>query len=200
LSSVASATIFVEGPCERLPRREADVGNILLEDVQYKIEETKKGRWRRYVYPSGARFMEYTSHARLFGLPVVHYTYGICPETGRRVLAKGILAVGRFAVGAIAVGHVALGFAALGQLAVGLLLALGQGGIGLYALGQFSLGIALGVGQFATGHTAIAQFGIGTYVLAQVGWGKYVWSMKGAQPEAVTYFTLFLSKLRELIP
>ncbi|MBD3395568.1 MAG: hypothetical protein GF418_08065 [Chitinivibrionales bacterium] len=61
------------------------MGNVLLEKAEYKVEETRPGKWRRYVYPSGTRFAEYTSHAQLFDLPMVHYTHGICPETGRHV-------------------------------------------------------------------------------------------------------------------
>lgn len=71
------------------------MGNLLLEEVEYKIDQTNLGIWRRYLYPNGAGFCEFKSHATLFGLPLIHYTYGKNPETGKRVVAKGIIAVGR---------------------------------------------------------------------------------------------------------
>ena len=72
--------------------------NLLLEDIDYKLQETRLGVWRSYMYPSGQLFQEFTAHARVFGLPLVHYTYGRSPETGRRVIAKGIVAITRIGV------------------------------------------------------------------------------------------------------
>src|SRR5262245_33776750 len=104
--------------------------NLLLEQIDYLVEETKWGRWRRFVYSNGNRFAEFTSHRAWAGLPLVHYTYGNCPETGKRIVARGVIAVGRIARGFIAVGQVAIGIVALGQLSMGLLLGIGQATIG----------------------------------------------------------------------
>ncbi len=82
--------------------------NLLLEHIDYKIQETSFGVWRSYMYPSGQLFQEFTTHARVLGLPLIHYTYGRSPKTGRRVVAKGIVAVGRFAVGVLAIGHASM--------------------------------------------------------------------------------------------
>ena len=71
--------------------------NLLLEKVEYKIETTNFGVWRRFVYPNGSYFAEFKSHATFMGLPLFHYTRGKCPETGRRIIAKGVIAVGRLA-------------------------------------------------------------------------------------------------------
>ena len=79
--------------------------NLLLEKVEYKIEKTTWGVWRRFVYPNGHYFAEFRSHQTLFGWPLLHYTRGKCPETGRRIVAKGIIAVGRLAVGGLGIGH-----------------------------------------------------------------------------------------------
>ncbi len=164
------------------------MGNRLLEEIQYKIDQTKFGTWRRYGYANGANFEEFKSHAVLFGLPLVHYTYGRNPETGGRVVAKGILAVGRFAYGVIAIGHVAVGLLAIGQLAVGIGLGLGQFSTGVLAIGQAALGGWFGLGQFATGYVAIGQVAFGQYVLAQVGKGEFVLSMQRWDPEALRFF------------
>jgi hypothetical protein len=168
--------------------------NLLLEKVEYKIETTSFGAWRRFVYPTGAYFAEFKSHSTFLGLPLLHYTRGICPETGRRIIAKGVLAIGRLAMGFLAIGHASFGVVAIGQLGLGVLLGLGQGATGLYAIGQFALGLLFGLGQFATGQIVIGQIAYGKYVLAQFGYGEYVWSQKRADPEAVAFFKSFLAK------
>ena len=158
--------------------------NLLLENVEYKIETTNFGVWRRFLYPNGAYFTEFKSHAIFFGIPLLHYTRGKCPETGKRVVAKGVVAVGRLAMGILAIG----------QAGLGLLLGLGQGATGLYAIGQAAIGFMFGLGQIATGEIAIGQVAYGNYVLAQVGYGDYVWSMKRADPEAVKFFKSLLAR------
>ena len=87
--------------------------NQLLENVEYKIEETPQGVWRRFMYPSGQYFAEYRSHTTVFGLPLIHYTHGKCPETGKRIVARGFLAVGRIAAGVFALGQISAGVVAL---------------------------------------------------------------------------------------
>ena len=37
--------------------------NLFLENVEYKIETTNFGVWRRFVYPTGANFAEFKSDA-----------------------------------------------------------------------------------------------------------------------------------------
>jgi hypothetical protein len=162
--------------------------NRLLEEVEYKIEETRLGVWRRYGYESGQFYHEFKSHASWLGLPLIHYTFGKCPETGRRVVAKGVVAVGRLACGIIAIGHASFGLVAVGQLALGLVLGIGQLATGLGALGQFGVGVLFGLAQFATGYIAIGQFALGKYVLAQIGAGRFVWSMTHADPQAIDFF------------
>ena len=162
--------------------------NLLLENVEYQIETTNFGVWRRFVYPNGVYFAEFKSHVLFFGLPLLHYTRGKCPETGRRVVAKGVLAVGRLAMGVVAFGQASFGIIAIGQAGLGLVLGLGQGATGLYAMGQAAIGLMFGLGQVATGEIAIGQLAYGKYVLAQIGYGDYVWSMSRADPEAVTFF------------
>lgn len=162
--------------------------NLLLEDVEYKVEETPRGTWRRFVYPDGKYFAEFRSNTEVFGMPLLHYTRGICPETGRRVVAKGFVAVGRRAVGVIAIGQVSAGIIAIGQAGAGVVLTLAQAGVGLFAAGQVAAGIIFGVGQLATGITAIGQLAAGQYVLAQLGFGEHLWTPGQADPVAVQHF------------
>lgn len=170
--------------------------NLLLDKVEYKIEKTHWGIWRSFLYSTGAYFAEFRSHRELWGLPLIHYTRGISPETGKRVVAKGIIAIGRLAVGVLAIGHVSAGFIAIGQAALGFFVGLGQACTGAYALGQLALAGLFGIGQVATGQIAIAQFGVGEYVLAQFGIGAHVWSAEQADPEAVEYFKGLWAQLR----
>jgi len=162
--------------------------NLLLEKVDYQTEHTALGNWRRFLYPNGQRFAEFRSHAELLGLPLIHYTWGICPETGQRITAKGVIAVGRLAVGGLAIGHASAGLIAIGQAGLGLLFGLGQAATGYYALGQLALGWEFAIGQLAAAQTVVAQLGLGEWVLAQAGIGEYVWDQSGADPEAVAHF------------
>lgn len=164
------------------------MSNLLLQEVEYKIQETNFGVWHRYMYINGTSFHEFKSHTSLFGLPLVHFTYGRCPETGRRVIAKGVIAIGRLACGIVAIGHASLGLLAIGQLALGIVFGLGQLSTGLTAVGQAAISLYFGLGQFATGYIAIGQFAIGKYVLAQGGVGEFVLSMKRADPQAIEFF------------
>jgi hypothetical protein len=164
------------------------MSNLLLEKIEYRVDKTRRGVWRRYLYPNGQSFTEYRSNRTWFGLPLLHYTSGICPETGRRVMVRGIVAVGRSACGGLAVGQVAFGLIAVGQLAVGGLFGLGQAASGLPAIGQLAVGAVFALGQISCGYTAIGQFALGYYVLAQLGIGEFVWSQQTAAPEAVDHF------------
>jgi hypothetical protein len=170
------------------------MNNLLLENIEYKTEETRFGRWRRYMYASGQTFDEYKTNRTLFGLPLIHYTHGKCPETGRRIVAKGIIGVGKLATGVIAIGHASVGVIAVGQLAISPLFGFGQAAIGAFAVGQLALGVIFGLGQFATGVIAIGQFAVGKYVLAQIGFGEYVWSTKRADSEAYQFFKFLLNR------
>lgn len=172
------------------------MANLLNEQIDFKTERTGLGVWRSYLYSNGARFSEFRSYHEILGWPLLHYTYGINPETGRRVVARGVIAVGRLAMGGVAIGHASLGLIAIGQLGLGLLFGLAQLSTGYMAVGQFALATEFGLGQFATGSTAIGQFGLGDYVLAQAGWGNHVWQQESADPQAVDYFHNLLERLK----
>jgi len=162
--------------------------NSPLTDARYEILETANGIWRRYAYPNGSTFAEFKTHLNLGGLPLVHYTHGICPETNKRRIAHGVVAVGRIASGIIAVGQVAMGLVAIGQLSIGLVLAFGQAAFGTICFGQLAAGLYFAVGQFAAGQTVIGQFAFGEIVLAQFGLGKHVVDMNGVDPVAKNFF------------
>ena len=161
--------------------------NLLLQQPNYQITETSFGTWKRFLYPTGRGYAEFTSHQRIGDWPLFHYTSGICPETGRRRVAKGVFAVGRVAIGLVALGQAAFGGIAIGQAALGLFLGVGQAAAGLFALGQLAIGGCC-VGQVAIGAAAIGQFGVGLYVLAQHGFGEHIWDVHHADPIAKEFF------------
>ena len=161
------------------------MSNLLLEEVEYKIDETNFGVWRRYGYANGTSFHEFKSHATWFGMPMVHYTYGKSPETGKRVVAKGVFAIGRLALGIVAIGQASAGLIAVGQLAIGLAFGLGQLSTGVLAIGQLAIAALFGLGQMATGYVAIGQFALGKYVLAQLGFGEFVYSTSRGDPQVL---------------
>ena len=165
--------------------------NTFLEKIEYKIEETAMGTWMRYGYENGTSFHEFKSHVQWLGLPLIHYTYGKNPETGRRVCAKGIIAIGRIACGVIAIGQLSIGLIAIGQLAIGILFGLGQLSTGLAAAGQAAIAVYFGLGQAAIGQIAIGQFAYGKYVLAQAGFGEHVLSLARRDELAVEFFKKF---------
>jgi hypothetical protein len=172
----------------------APARNLLLEKVQYQVVETPHGVWRRFLYPTGARFAEFKSHLSFGTLPLVHYTYGICPKTGKRITARGVIAVGRFARGMIAIGQVSMGLIAIGQLSLGLILCISQAAFGAICIGQLAASLLFGVGQVATGQVAIGQFAFGAYVLAQMGWGQHVIDMKFVDPVAKDFFLRLIGR------
>jgi hypothetical protein len=161
-------------------------------EIGYTITETALGEWRRYDYPDGTHYSDYRSYAAIGPVPLVHLTYGLNPETGRRVTARGVVAIGRFACGGIALGQVAWGLIAVGQLAVGVCFGCGQAATGVVCLGQLALGVLFGAGQLATGQVAIGQIAFGEWVLAQIGFGTHVYDTRQQDPAV-------LDNLRQLL-
>lgn len=171
------------------------MNNLALQDVEYVWEETPSGTRRTYVYENGQVFSEYQSNATLFGLPLVHVTRGRCPETGRRIVARGIIAIGRLAVGGIAIGQASAGVIGIGQASFGLVFCLAQLGGGLLLLGQAGVGLLTGVGQLIAGRVVVAQLGFGKFVLAQVGMGTHVLATNRQDAAAEAFFAPLLQLL-----
>jgi hypothetical protein len=170
--------------------------NALFDPIDYKFDESEFGTWRSHKTPEGSYYAEFRTHAEILGLPLVHITLGRSPETGRRVIARGVIAIGRMAVGVVGIGQLSLGIIAVGQLGLGLLLGLGQGTTGIIAIGQLALGVLFGLGQFTTGFIAIGQVAAGYYVLAQQGFGAHVVDMMHSTPEARQFFGRLIPGLR----
>jgi hypothetical protein len=152
--------------------------NMLLQQIDYQVEETSWGTWRRFVYPIGSRFAEFKSRTGWGGMPLLHYTYGICPETGKRITARGF----------VAIGQVSIGLIAFGQLAIGLIFGLGQAATGAICIGQLAVSMIFAAGQICLGKIAIGQIVFGQYALGQLGWGDHVWDTGTIDPVAQDFF------------
>ncbi len=98
--------------------------------------------------------LEFRSRHQVFGLPLVHVTWGVDPFTGRPRVARGVIAVGQVALGVVAIGPVAVGLAAVGLVAAGLAAAAGQIAAGLWAVGQAAFGGVAALGELATAPVA----------------------------------------------
>jgi hypothetical protein len=166
--------------------------------IEVIVEETSLGTWRRFVYPSGSGFAEFRSNTEVLGYPFVHYTTGVDPASGRRIVARGFIAVGRRAVGFVAIGQLALGVLAIGQAAVGIG-ALGQVAGGIWTVGQLSIGYMFALGQIAVGSVAIGQMALGGMALGQMAAGRHAWSSEASDSEAVSYFKALLKSVTSFI-
>ena len=120
---------------------------------------------------------EWKSSVEYMGFPLIHIAFGRTAQNKLRV-AKGIIAIGQFAFGLITVA----------QFGVGLLFGFGQFIVGFAAVAQFAITLYLGLGQFTVGHIAIGQIAFGHFVLAQAGYGQYIWSTNIHDPIAMQYF------------
>jgi len=154
------------------------MGNLLNKQPDYVITQSCWGETRKYLYESGMLFKDFKSKMKIGSFPLVHITAGICPETGKRLWAKGVIAIGRKAFGVFALGQLSIGVIAIGQLSI----ALG------FALAQLSIAGFFSIGQGAVGVVAIGQFAYGYYALGQIAYGQYILSMSTRDFEAVNFF------------
>ncbi len=132
------------------------------------------------------RSFEWKSKREFKGWPLIHIAFGRDKKTGKLLVAKEIIAIGQFAIGLITIA----------QFGISLLFGFGQLTCGIIAVGQVAIGVYFGLGQLATGITAIGQLALGKYVLAQAGFGKYLWSTAQKSPEASAYFDNFLTSVK----
>ena len=162
-------------------------------EIQWTEIETPRGVWLIGVKPGYHRYREYRTHQTLFGLPLVHMTFGLHPETRKSKTAKGIIAIGRFAQGGLAIGQVSVGVVAIGQASMGMIFGLGQATFGFVAIGQLAVSGLFAFGQLVFGYVTIGQIGFGHYVMAQIGFGDFVWDTWKKDPLARQIFKSLLN-------
>jgi predicted Ser/Thr protein kinase len=148
---------------------------------------TAKGAWHVGGW-------QWKSQSTFMGWPLVHIAYGHHPDTGEKLVAKGLIAIGDVAVGGIAFGGVSVGLASFGGVALGLnavggcaiALQLAAGGcaIGALAVGGAAVG-ALAMGGAAVGGIALGGAGVGYLALGGGAAGQYSINRQGTwNPES----------------
>jgi len=130
--------------------------------------------------------MEYKSKATLFGWPLVHFAFGIDPQTGRKRIAKGVFAIGDIAIGGIAAGGLAMGGLTFAGLGIGVVSVSGLA-IGLLAIGGAALG-GFAWGGCAFGVVAMGGLAVGYYSFGGAAFGVHVLGGTGRDPVAVAFF------------
>ena len=88
---------------------------------------------------------EYRSKEEVNGLPLIHINFGIQPEKGQPLIAKGVVAIGNIAYGVVSIGVVAFGVVTLAAFGLGLVSLAGIA-IGIITLGAVSLGYEYALG------------------------------------------------------
>jgi serine/threonine protein kinase len=131
--------------------------------------------------------IDYRSKATLFGLPLLHVTSGVDPQTGRQRVAKGIIAIGGVAQGVVAFGGVAMGGFAFGGLAIGVF-AFGGCALGLAAFGGGAMALIAAVGGGTVAPIAIGGGAIGYLAFGGGAIGVHVLDAVTRDPVAEQFF------------
>ena len=145
---------------------------------------------------SGAQFagsplstdaLNYRSKATLFGMPLLHLTDGIDPETRRPNVARGIIALGPVAKGVVAIGGRSVGVVACGGLATGVF-AFGGCAFGLVTLGGMSVALGLAMGGLAIAPIALGGGAVGLYAMGGGAYGLHAFGGNIQDPVAKAFF------------
>jgi hypothetical protein len=131
--------------------------------------------------------VDYRSKATLFGLPLLHVTSGLDPQTGRVRVAKGIIAIGDRAQGVVAFGGVAMGGFAFGGLAMGVF-AFGGCALGLIAFGGLAIALFAALGGGAIAPIAIGGGAVGFLAFGGGAIGAHVLDAATKDPAAERFF------------
>jgi tRNA A-37 threonylcarbamoyl transferase component Bud32 len=152
--------------------------------------------------PRAYHGLDYRSKATFFGLPLLHVTSGLDPQTGRVRVAKGIIAIGDRAKGVVAFGGMATGGFAFGGLAIGVF-AFGGCALGLISFGGLAIALLAALGGGAIAPIAIGGGAIGFLVFGGTGGeavGLHMANATTHDPIAVRFFFPWAKVLMENMP
>lgn len=149
--------------------------------------------------PTSPVHYEYRTRRTLWGLPLLHITSGIDPQTLRHRTARGIVAVSSGkAVGCIAIGSYAYGLFAFGAMAVGVF-AFGGLGFGVVTFAGFATALGLAIGGFALAPVVFGGYAIGLYGIAPAGLGPYLATNTHRIPQVDQFFIPLLEQHQNLV-
>lgn len=132
---------------------------------------------------------EYRSEMEILGWPLVHITKGFDPNTGNRLVSKGVIAIGEVAIGFLAIGGFAFGGLAIGGIGLGVI-ALGGLAIGLLASGGIALGAFAAIGGLA--YSLV-------YAIGAIAHAQYVISPFRVDREFIDLLGHFWSEIRQIL-
>ncbi len=171
--------------------KEYDLLQSKIDALEKEINTLKQGNRRYCIRKRSTKY--------LLGLPL--YDIALGPDFERnesRGHARGIIAIGDIATGIFALGGIARGLFAIGGLALGAI-SLGGCAIGLLVgIGGLAIG-AIAVGGAAIGLIAIGGGAFGYYACGGGAFGKYVISGVEQDPEAIRFFSQWISVMKEFI-
>jgi len=127
--------------------------------------------------------IDYKSKTTFLGLPLLHVTTRMDPQTGMGCVAKGIIAIGGRAKGVLAIGGAAMGIFAFGGAALGVF-AFGGGAIGLVSLGGLAIALVLALGGGAIAPVALGGGAVGYIAMGGAGFGAHVLDASTKDPVA----------------
>lgn len=171
------------------PRRNSQSRTPVV--VQRRLS-TRQEAPRAAVPSTAKRPVRFQSNWSINGWPILDVSIGPDPARHERMgKARGLIAVGDSATGAIALGGIARGLISVGGISMGVL-SIGGLSLGGLAIGGVALG-AMAVGGVSVGAAAVGGVAVGCYANGGVGVGKYVLTALHRSPEAVKFFSKWMS-------
>lgn len=131
--------------------------------------------------------IDYRSKKQWFGLPLLHVTSGIDPETGVERVAKGIIAIGGTAKGVVAIGGRAFGVIAVGGFTAGII-SFGGMATGLISFGGLAVGLLGALGGMGIAPVAVGGASLGWYSFGGSAFGMHALGSNANDPEARAFF------------
>lgn len=148
---------------------------------------------------------EYKSKKCIGDWPLLHFSFGLDPITGKPRAARGIIAIGNKATGVIALGGIAKGIVAFGGMALGVV-AIGGLGLGILTFAGLGLGLLfcyggvaigwLAYGGVAIGYGAVGGWACGYYAMGGAANGVHKITNRLRDPDAQAFFNSFQPFLR----
>ena len=125
---------------------------------------------------------EWKSETEILGWPLIHVAIGFNKKTRRLYVAKGIIAIGQFALGLVTIAQFGIGFSFCFWTACNW----------IFCCRTIGYSLIFWDGSICGRTNCNWTIGLGKYVLAQAGYGRYLWTKSVKDPVAYEYFREFI--------